>query len=395
VSHVSPDFDLLLRSPVFPGGSLVSAIFDRDVTRLSDRGGASGLIGDRWSDVCADEMDHWPGSVIGIDGRDIQVDRIVRLDAVPAIARSASRKKLQNPDYVVIGRDDVGQLVFSADAKFSVETAGASQVSSDALSALMEIGPIVTDTLGALDPDARVTDGIFLSPDYSLTHYMMSRKRGYRSMSVDRDQVVLLPITALGFVKPLEASTLIPIFATLDEYNLESRRSLLLAQYYFRLARAAIGCWNDEVASLLIPKQRPDLDLFAVDAKARELATTATSAWEIIEQWDAQAETVRRQRETINVATALPIVNRDLREKLEKAAARAGVENPPSLNKVRRQIGSWFRDQLVQRFGPLMPPVADFAATLKGLSMASEELRADFEQVTDRIIAEMLEESTS
>lgn len=395
MSQPSTDFVLSLQSPVFPGGSLLSAIFNRDLTRLSDRGGASELIGDRWSDVCAEAMDEWPGSRITIDGRGLRVDRFIRLDAVPAIARSASRKKLQNPDYVIVGRDQTGPVVFSADAKFSVETAGASQVSGEALSALMEIGPVVTDALGTLDPATRIADGIFLSPDYSLTHYMMTRRRGYRSMSVDRDQVLLLPVTALGFLKPLEASTLIPIFATIDGYNLEARRSLLLAQYYFRLARAAIGCWNDEVGSLLIPRQRPDLDLFAVDAKARELAATATSGWEIIEQWDAQAETVRAQREAVSEATALPVVNRELREKLEKAAKAAGVEQPPSLSQIRRRIGAWFRDELLERFGPLMPPVADFPATLRDLAVATEGLRGDVERETDRVIAEMLAEAAS
>lgn len=392
MSQHSSDVDISLRSPVFPGGSLVSAIFDRDVTRLSDRGGASGLIGDRWSDHCSDAMAEWPGSTVPLDGRDVRIDRVVRFDAVPAIERLASRKKLQNPDYVVVGRDAAGQRVFAADAKFSVETAGASQVSAEALQALMEIGPVVTDALGDLAPSTQVSDGLFLSPDYSLTHYMMRRKRGYRSLSVHPDQVVLLPVTALGFFKPLEGSTLIPIFAETDGYNLETRRSLLLAQYYFRLVRAAVGCWNDEVASLLIPKQRPELDLPAVDARARDLAVTATSAWEIIEQWDAQADRVRQQRDAINDVTLVPLINRELRERVETAARQAGVERPPSVNRVRRRIGSWFRDQLVEQFGPLMPPVDDFPGTLRDLAVAADGLREGLDAVTNRVIAEMVDD---
>jgi len=384
--------DLSLKSPVFPGGSLLAAVFDRDLMRLSDRGGASGLIGDRWSDVCAGFMDTWPESTVEVVGEPVTIERIVRLDAVPAIARTASRKKLQNPDYIVVGRDEAGPILFAADAKFSVETAGASQVSGEALAALLEIGPVLTGLIGELDADVRIQDGIFLSPDYSLTHYMMSRKRGYRSVSVDIGHINLLPVTALGFLKPVEASTLIPIYADIDGYGMEARSSLLLALYYFRLVRAGIACWLDEVAPLLVPKQKPEPDLFAIDGRARELAETATSGWEIIRQWDERAESVRAQREAVNEVTSVPLVNRELRAALDAAVTEAGMVEAPSLNKVRRRIGSWFRDQLIADFGPIAPPVANFPMILQQLGARAEELRPDLERVTRETIADMLAE---
>ncbi len=384
--------DLSLRSPVFPGGSLLSAIFDRDVVRLSDRGGASGLIGDRWSDVCNEEMLAWPGKSITAAG-DIQVhvDRVVRLDAVPAIARTASRKKLQNPDYIVVGNEGQRQVLFAADAKFSVETAGVSQVSREALESLLELGNVIREPLGEVDAGADVLDGIFISPDYSLTHYMLGRKRGFRSVSVNHDQIELLPVTAVGFLKPIEGASMIPLFARADGYDRPSRTSLLLALYYFRLVRAGIGCWNDERGSLLIPKQKPELDLHAVAARTRELADTATSAWEIIEQWDAQAEQVRQQRERINDVATIPIVNRELREQVETAAEQAD-KKAPSLNQVRRRIGAWFRGQLVDEFGPLNPPVEDFSAILREIDRRSAELRPLVDEKTREIISEMLDE---
>lgn len=384
--------DLALKSPVFPGGSLLQAIFDRDLMRLSDRGGASGLIGDRWSDMCSEAMGDWPGASVHALGQDVQIDRVVRLDAVPAIARTASRKKLQNPDFIVVGESDSGPIGFSADAKFSIETAGASQVSSDALKALLEIGPVLTDTLGALEDETSITDGIFLSPDYSLTHYMLGRTRGYRSVSVDPAHVTLLPVTAVGFFKPVEASALIPLYADADGYGEESRRSLLAALYYFRLVRAGIGCWYDEHGSLLIPKQKPELDLVAVDARAHELAGTAMSGWEIVEQWDVQAETVRAQREAVTQATSAPIVSRELRTQLEVAARSAGVTEMPSLNKVRRRIGLWFRDKLIEEFGLIMPPVQNFPEVLQQLTGRANELKPDLERMTKQIISEMLAE---
>ena len=43
----------MLRSSAFPAQSLLDSYYDRDVTQLSDRGLASNMIGDRWSDVAA------------------------------------------------------------------------------------------------------------------------------------------------------------------------------------------------------------------------------------------------------------------------------------------------------------------------------------------------------
>lgn len=393
MSQSGPHDDLSLRSPVFPGGSLLAAIFDRDLVRLSDRGGASGLIGDRWSDVCNEAMLQWTGNTInGAGDIQVRVDRVVRLDAVPAVARTASRKKLQNPDYIVVGDEGHRQVLFAADAKFSVETAGATQVSREALESLLDLGAVIRDPLGDLDSRVEVLDGIFLAPDYSLTHYMLGRKRGYRSVSVDHDQIELLPVTALGFLKPIEGASMIPLYAGADGYDRPSRTSLLLALYYFRLVRAGIGCWNDERGSLLIPKQKPELDLHAVATRMRDLKETATSAWEIIEQWDAQAERVRQQRERINDVASLPIVNRELREQVEHAAEQAG-KRAPSLNQVRRRIGSWFRDQLVEDFGPLEPPVDDFDAILRDIDRRSTELRPLVHEKSQEIVSAMLDEA--
>lgn len=385
--------DLALTAPVFPGGSILSAIFDRDLMRLSDRGGASGAIGDRWSDICSTELGSWPDTrLVTPDGQHLEVEQIVRLDDIPSVARIASRRKLQNPDYIVAGRSDAGTLMLSADAKFSVETAGASQVSADALRSLVEVGPILTEHMGGLDTEASIVDGIFLSPDYSLTHYMMRRKRGYRSVSVDREQIHLLPVRSVPFLKPLEGARLIPVYADVDGFDRESRSSLLVGLYYFRLVRASFGCWNDMVTPLLAPKQGPDVDLAEIEDRTRTYARDARSGWEIVERWDAAAETVRSQRDLVNRITSVPIVNRELRDELEAAVKDAGVE-APSMNKVRRRIGSWFRDQIVAQIGVLQPPVTDFPAVVHQLELLSEAVRRELPAATTRIIHEMLDEA--
>lgn len=385
--------DLALTAPVFPGGSILSAIFDRDLMRLSDRGGASGAIGDRWSDVCSSELNTWPETrLVTPGGHPLDVERILRLDDIPSVARISSRRKLQNPDFIVAGRSDVGTLMFSADAKFSIETAGASQVSADALRSLVDIGPMLTGHIEGLDAEAAIADGIFLSPDYSLTHYMMRRKRGHRSVSVDHEQIHLLPVRSVPFLKPLEGARLIPIYAEVDGFDRESRSSLLVGLYYFRLVRASFGCWNDMEMPLLAPKQGPGVDLAEIEDRTRTYARDARSGWEIVERWDAAAETVRSQRDLVNRITSVPIVNRELREELEVAVKDAGVE-APSMNKIRRRIGSWFREQIIAKVGVLEPPVPDFPGTVQQLEMLSREVRQELPTATTRIIREMLDEA--
>jgi hypothetical protein len=375
---------------------LLAAVFDRQLMRLSDRGGASGMIGDRWADICASALGGWAQTTraLASNERNVSVQRIIRLDDVPAIALTASRQKLQNPDFIIIGENGAGPVMLAADAKFSVETAVASQVSAESLQALLQMGPLIGEHLGDVDVEASVEDGVFLCPDYSLTHYMLDRRRLPRRATVDPAQVAFLPVTALSFIEPMEAASLIPLFAGVDELQLDYRRSLLLTLYYFRLVRAGIGCWFDQTGPLLDYREKPALDMQQVDAQARHLATRSNSAWEMIERWDDLAETVRQQRTAVNHVTSLPIVNRELRQQVEAAAQEAGVV-APSLNKVRRRIGAWFRDRLRDDFGPILPPVDDFSGVLMRLSERARDLRPEVAAATEDIILEMLLDAPS
>lgn len=370
---------------------MLAAVFDRQLMRLSDRGGASGMIGSRWADICASALDGWTQTTrtLAGDERSVAVQRIIRLDDVPAIALTASRQKLQNPDFIIVGENGAGPVLLAADAKFSVETAVASQVSAESLRALLQLGPLIGGHLVDIDVEAGVQDGVFLCPDYSLTHYMLDRRRGNRRATVDPAQVAFLPVTAPSFIEPMEAATLIPLFSGVDELRLDFRRSLLLTLYYFRLVRAGIGCWFDQTGPLLDYREKPALDLEQVEAQARHFAARTNSAWEMIEAWDDLAETVRQQRTAVNQVTSLPIVNRELRQQVEAAAEAAGVV-APSLNKVRRRIGAWFRDRLRDDFGPILPPVDDFSGVLMRLSDRARDLRPEVAAATEDIILEML-----
>src|SRR3954452_19348357 len=115
---------------------------------LADMGGASGMIGARWSDIVSDHTDSLAGVEVAVpSGGTHVIDHVIRLDALPQVAHLASKRSLQNPDFVLLGRSDGNLTLQAADAKFSIETARSKQVSVEMLSALADVGPAYTSLL--------------------------------------------------------------------------------------------------------------------------------------------------------------------------------------------------------------------------------------------------------
>ena len=127
----TPDSELDFSSSAFPGGSLIASVYDRVFMQLSDRGGSSNAVGARWAELCADALESGAGDRHGLRtaGSGSHATQSIRLDDIPEIARTASRNKLQNPDFLMVGGDATSQRLWAADAKFSVDTARSKQVS--------------------------------------------------------------------------------------------------------------------------------------------------------------------------------------------------------------------------------------------------------------------------
>src|SRR5215212_4076765 len=154
--------DDLMRSPRLPGGDLVSALLDREVMGLADRGGASNLVGDRWADIAAAHAASWVGStrVIAMEDQEpLPIIRVDRLDATPAVAAAASKRGLQNPDLLLIGQRGNEQVIQAADAKFSVETARSKQVSPEVVLGLLGLRVHVPGILDGVSDRAQVESG--------------------------------------------------------------------------------------------------------------------------------------------------------------------------------------------------------------------------------------------
>ncbi len=128
-------------SAALPRGTFARSIFDSHLVRLSDRGGASQLIGTAWSNVAAEELDAWSGGPVPGEASRLGgsvVEEVHRLDTLPGVASRASKAGLKNPDFIVFGAKDGRPVVFAVDAKFSIETARPAQVSAETTEQLFD-----------------------------------------------------------------------------------------------------------------------------------------------------------------------------------------------------------------------------------------------------------------
>ncbi|HEV2109306.1 MAG TPA: hypothetical protein VGR16_13680, partial [Thermomicrobiales bacterium] len=346
------------------------------------------MIGARWADVAATQVGTWPGSareILDDSGRALAVDRVIRLDDQPAIASKASRRALQNPDLLLVGTVDGRPALQAADAKFSVETARAKQVSAAVVAGLLTLGEIVTDLITPYDANPLLIDGVFLCPDYLLTRLMFKRKYGVVRTTVRPDQVVLLAAPPSVFFAPLDGAALMPVLAGLDELPIRAEEELMVGLYYFRLARAAIGCGIDATAPLLGFRDRVEVDEALVGVEMLDRAQGASSAFGLILQWDIDVERVRSQRAAVDRVAGLPLRGQEVRELLERHARTTGLAGP-SVNQVRRRLGRWYRGALRDEVGPMNPPIADLNSALDRLARVAREVARHAEREAMRII---------
>ncbi len=389
---MTPDVEIV--SDKLPGKTLVTACLDRRIMALADRGQSSGAIGDRWAAMCADAVRGWNGAEQSAPGGDhpFRIVRVARLDDVPAVAATASKRGLQNPDFLVLGHGDGETIVQGLDAKFSAETAKPRQVSAGVVRDLLELRAILEPITGAVPEDAVVLDGMFLCPDYALTRLVFRGQPGMLRPSVRPDQVMLIDAPADEFFADVPGGSLIPSFASIDELDLSPDDSLLASLYYFRLVRSVAGIQSDERRPLLGDGERYDVDYDVLRADLDARSRQADSAIDLVRAWDRDADTIRGQRDAVEQVAGLPIIAGELREKVERAAFDAG-RVAPSVNKVRRRVGSWYRSELRDLVGPIVPPVDDLGAVLDRIGRAGRTLMPALGRRTTEIIAEMVEES--
>lgn len=381
-----PKTDGDLRSSALPGGSLIRALLDRRLMGIADLGGSSAVIGSRWSDIVSSHVESLIGSDVGIPGDGTHViERVIRLDALPHVGLAASKRSLQNPDFVLLGRRNGELTLQAADAKFSIETARSKQVSVEMLSALADVGPSYTQLLGEWHGNGVIVPGLFFAPQSAMTSYVLSGGRGITRATVKPTEVVLLESSTEELTADIPGSAARARLAELDGLAKQVQQEFLLGLYYVRLSSAAGASWHDMHRPLFgpAPNSRPDFD--AVDAEIARRAPECRTAYELVSRWAIDAEQVRAERGAINQAAGLPLPNRELREWVVADAQAAGVE-APSLNRVRKDLQRWVHEQVLAEVGVIQPGDGQLNRHITNIRAIVARVSRQAREVTNRIV---------
>jgi hypothetical protein len=115
------------------------------------------------------------------------------------------------------------------------------------------------------------------------------------------------------------------------------------------------------------------------------------SAFALIQRWDEEVQEIRNQRTAIEHAANLPIPGKELRDRVARIAVRSGSE-PPSVNQVRRRLGTWYRQEIKQRIGVIRPPISNLGIVLSLVTAAGRAASPQLDRELERIVVECLQE---
>lgn len=353
---------------------------------LADLGGSSAVIGSSWSDIVSDHIESLVDSDVSIPGSDPHsIQHVIRLDALPHVAHAASKRSLQNPDFVLLGRRD-GELTMQAgDAKFSIETARSKQVSVEMLTALADVGPAYTDLLGEWHANGTIVPGLFFAPQSAMTAFVLSGGRGITRATVKPAEVILLESSAEELTGEIPGGEARNRMAVIDGLEGEAERELLLGLYYVRLSSAGGASWYDMHRPLFGPSSGSGPDFAAVADEIAVRTPGSRSAFELVSRWALDAEQVRADRAAINQAAGLPLPNRELRDWVAADAEAAGIDTP-SLNRVRKELQRWVHGHVLAEIGSIQPGDGNLNRQMSEIRAVVAEVAPYAREETARIV---------
>ena len=381
-----------IQSELLPGGSLISAILDRRLMMWSDRGGASRHFGDRWSEQCAAALDSWIGTEQPLQRGDrFRLEAVIRLDSNPQIAIQAGRHKLVNPDFVLYGQRTGGRLVVrAADAKFAVDTIKPTQVSAEALEALLAVeGGLVRETIeekidSRLDTAIDVETGVFVSPISPLTDFLLPRVTAGPRARIHPDDVILIPVDPVAMFRGLPMTPLIGRLACLDHLPVSPRENILSAMYYFRVACACFWMWAEEHAPILSLEPAPSGEIALVGSEVERRSRAVASAFDLVSEWVEAIEEIIQARRAFYDVARMPVTMRELRAMVD-AAGRSGERG--LLRQVRAILEQQYRQRVVEEVGEIPSrPSRPLADILLDVAQANKRLYPELKnQATDLV----------
>lgn len=381
MSDRTPTEVLEFRSLALPQQSFAKSLYDPRLMRLSDKGGASELIGNVWSEIVAATLLASLGKPL-MAGHPVVggavVDAVHRLDDIPGVASRASKAHLKNPDFLVVASLQGEQVLFGVDAKFSIETAETSQVSAEMLSKLVASDPHVSLLIQNAPTENRIVDGVFASPDYELTYEMFEHRVGFRRCSVARENVLLVSVTGGAAFSDTGDQRVLQQLIDLDGLPINVRDSLLATQYYVRLERAVSGLVREQRQPLLGNELTPpDADDALTEVVHR--APRYEVAWGMIRDWDQELEEMRQQRQALQQAIGTLVRGPVLREASDQIMPSLNLEHRPSRNQIRKALSRRYAGDVRSRVGVVRWPVQDFSAELHRVALIAADVARSYQ----------------
>lgn len=390
-----------IRSPHLPGGSLVSAVLDRRLMGWSDRGGASRIFGDVWSDHCWHYIR--AGGSLFNDFVDVRSATVIRLDDNPQIAIQAGRHKLPNPDFLIVdhnhNHNHNGTIrVRAVDAKFAVDRLRRTQVSPESIQELLEI----PDSLARVELENRFTlnhdmefeylPGKFLGPSSLINDYF------YEQITTGDDPQI--PETELQLVSVPPAT----LFATIEEFPLMeqmrgidqipapgARENLVLDMYYLRLAAAARWFANQEMQPILTLDDPDPVPVAEVLELAQSRIDPEVSAFGLIEAWSQEIEQSIDRRKQVHDAARLPLRMSEIRKAIQQAAPDAEKK---TVRVVRGKLEKQFMQRLVEETGTIPADSNEpFSQIIDRVHETSRNLRQEMITTAQSLVEEIVAES--
>jgi hypothetical protein len=369
-----------IRSPHLPGGTLISAVLDRQLMAWSDRGGASRIFGDIWSEHCWGILTNG-SSLFEEPPLSTSKPLVVRLDDSPDIAIQAGRHKLPNPDFLIVSPGTRGTYsVRAIDAKFAVDRLRRTQVSPESIRDLVELPGSLARRLLETQIDVSAFDeleyapGMFIGPNSLLNDYFHQQLTSGNEPQIPATELKLIAVESREIFNRVDERELMSLLQEIDGLEATSPQSgIVLGMYYLRLASAARWFETQARQPLLTlePARQAPADLAL--STAREKIERGVSAYGLIEEWSESAEHSVARQKRVKDAARLPVRMGEIRKLVgthrfddEKKAVRI----------VRASLDKVFFRRLIESTGEIpAEPAEPFEQTIERVRIASENLR--------------------
>jgi hypothetical protein len=383
-----------IRSPKLPGGTLISAVLDRRLMAWSDRGGASRIFGDIWSEHCWFYLNN--GATIFEEvSFDHSGTHVIRLDDNPKIAIQAGRHQLPNPDFLILHPEQAGQFsVRAVDAKFAVDRLRRMQISPESIRELIELpGSLareeIENRLGAGTANRLVyAPGAFLGPSSLLNDYFYLRHTSGEEPAIPSDELHLLAVKPSALFAEIEEHSLMNLMISIDDLVATNPESeLILGMYYLRLASAARWFTTQAHQPLLSIEPVDPADISTTCEVTTARIERGESAYGLIETWSVAIDRHAERQKQVQEAARLPVRMSEIRGLLERSGRG---EDKKLLRRVRGRLEKIFIRRLVESTGEIpAQPRKSMDLIANDVRDASRKLRTEMVQQVELVIEQI------